>query len=236
MIRWLVTAEHAGRDIPAEVATCFAQDSAVLDTHEAYDPGTWDMAQALGQQADACYIHPTSRLVVEINRSLHHPKLFSRFTKPLPQEIRQQLIQRYYLPHRQSVEHWIRQQVADGYQVYHVGVHSFTPVLGEKIRNADIGLLYDPASPMETAFANDWLHLLRAHNPALICRRNYPYLGKADGFTTYLRKLFPNSYAGIELEVNQRHAQTPTSFTTEMSNLLLVSWQEVQKRYFGGRY
>jgi hypothetical protein len=37
-------------------------------------------------------------------------------------------------------------------------------------------------------------------------RRNYPYLGKADGFTTYLRRHFPvDRYAGVEFEVNPKH-------------------------------
>jgi hypothetical protein len=33
------------------------------------------------------------------------------------------------------------------------------------------------------------------------------YLGKADGFTTYLRKQFPESYIGIEIEINQKFAE-----------------------------
>lgn len=37
---------------------------------------------------------------------------------------------------------------------------------------------------------------------------NYPYRGRADGFTTQLRKRFPiKAYAGVELEVNQKHHQ-----------------------------
>ena len=37
-------------------------------------------------------------------------------------------------------------------------------------------------------------------------RRNYPYAGKGDGLTSYLRRRFPpGAYVGIELEVNQRH-------------------------------
>ena len=43
-----------------------------------------------------------------------------------------------------------------------------------------------------------------AEDPELSVRFNYPYLGKADGFPTYLRKLFPDNYSGIELEVNQK--------------------------------
>ena len=37
-------------------------------------------------------------------------------------------------------------------------------------------------------------------------RFNYPYAGRADGLTTALRRRFPDAaYAGIELEINQRH-------------------------------
>ena len=36
-------------------------------------------------------------------------------------------------------------------------------------------------------------------------RRNYPYAGKGDGLTSYLRQRFAHGdYLGIELEVNQR--------------------------------
>jgi hypothetical protein len=42
--------------------------------------------------------------------------------------------------------------------------------------------------------------------PAFSVRRNYPYRGTADGFTTYLRRQLSSSpYLGIELEINQRH-------------------------------
>jgi hypothetical protein len=35
-------------------------------------------------------------------------------------------------------------------------------------------------------------------------RRNYPYTGKSDGFTAYLRKRFDaDRYVGVELEINQ---------------------------------
>ncbi|MEN9581780.1 MAG: hypothetical protein RJA70_4789, partial [Pseudomonadota bacterium] len=40
--------------------------------------------------------------------------------------------------------------------------------------------------------------------PAARLRRKYPYLGKADGLTTALRREFaPAAYLGLELEVNQ---------------------------------
>ena len=40
--------------------------------------------------------------------------------------------------------------------------------------------------------------------PALRVRRNYPYTGKSDGLTAYLRRRFDaDRYLGIELEINQ---------------------------------
>ena len=46
----------------------------------------------------------------------------------------------------------LRAAVAARKQVLHVAVHSFTPVLHGERRNADVGLLYDPARPRERAF------------------------------------------------------------------------------------
>jgi len=49
---------------------------------------------------------------------------------------------------------------------------------------------------------------LRARLPYWITRRNYPYLGCSDGFTTWLRQRFPERcYVGIELEINQKHVR-----------------------------
>jgi predicted N-formylglutamate amidohydrolase len=74
------------------------------------------------------------------------------------------------------------------------------------VRNADIGLLYDPARRGEAELCRRWQARLRASAPELKVRRNYPYAGKSDGFTTYLRRRFPAKvYVGIELEINQKH-------------------------------
>ena len=48
--------------------------------------------------------------------------------------------------------------------------------------------------------------MLREAASDLRTRRNYPYRGRADGFVTALRlRHAARDYAGIELEVNQRH-------------------------------
>ena len=39
-------------------------------------------------------------------------------------------------------------------------------------------------------------------------RRNYPYQGRGDGLTRYLRARFDDAaYCGIELEINQKHVR-----------------------------
>jgi hypothetical protein len=73
------------------------------------------------------------------------------------------------------------------------------------VRTADVGFLYDPARPGEVALATRWLEALRALRPDLRLRRNYPYLGKSDGLTFRMRRRYPpETYVGIELEVNQQ--------------------------------
>ena len=88
----------------------------------------------------------------------------------------------------------------------HISSHSFTPELNGEVRNADIGLLYDPRRIGERRFCELWKVAFAAAAPALRVRRNYPYAGKNDGFTALLRKRHgPNDYVGIELEINQMH-------------------------------
>jgi predicted N-formylglutamate amidohydrolase len=89
--------------------------------------------------------------------------------------------------------------------VVHVSSHSFTPELHGKMRNADVGLLYDPARSGEVEFCELWKKSLAVCAPELKVRRNYPYAGKGDGLTRYFRTQFSRAeYIGIELEINQR--------------------------------
>jgi predicted N-formylglutamate amidohydrolase len=87
----------------------------------------------------------------------------------------------------------------------HLGSHSFTRVKSGVVRNADIGLLYDPRRASEREFCRKWRDALRTLAPRWVVRFNYPYHGYSAGLTTELRKRMPaDVYAGIELEVNQK--------------------------------
>ena len=73
----------------------------------------------------------------------------------------------------------------------------------------DVGVLYDPARPMELACAREIVRVLRRDTTLrILC--NYPYRGTSDGHTSSLRKRFlDEEYSGIELEVNQAIIDTP---------------------------
>jgi len=203
----ILSCEHGGNRIPRELAPCFASRVAqrALASHRGYDLGALDVAKALAKHFRAPLVYSTvSRLVVDLNRTLGHPKLFSEFVRDLPPETRARIIDRYYSPHRARVDSSIRGALDTGMRVIHIGVHSFTPQLDGEVRNADASFLYDPSRLAEKELCARWRAALCARLPDLRVRRNYPYRGTDDGLTTHLRRSFPpRRYLGIELEINQ---------------------------------
>ena len=108
-----------------------------------------------------------------------------------------------------------------GFEVYHIGIHSFTHQLHGKERNTDVGLLYDPSRNEEKAWAGWWAPLLEMKGLAV--RRNYPYFGTSDGFITQMRNKFPSGYAGIELEINQRFVTKQGKFQKHIGQAIVQS-------------
>ena len=163
------------------------------------------MARALARAFRAPLVTSTvSRLLVELNRSIGHPHLFSEAIRAAPAELRAAIVGRYYRPYRARVERLVSEPISRGRRVIHVSSHSFTPELDGEVRQADVGLLYDPGRNAEAQLCARWRASLAALAPEVRVRRNYPYAGKSDGLTSYLRRNFPQaSYVGVELEVNQ---------------------------------
>lgn len=203
----LITCEHGGNEIPGRWASLFAQHQALLASHRGYDPGALDIATALSTAFDAPLISScTSRLLIDLNRSLHNPGVWSEQTASLSLAERSEIIAAHYLPYRQAVSALVDQALAAGKPVLHLSSHSFTPSLNGKLRHADVGLLYDPGRPGEVQFAQRWRAALLARDPSLRVRRNYPYAGRNDGLTRSLRQAHPpDVYLGLELELNHVH-------------------------------
>jgi predicted N-formylglutamate amidohydrolase len=203
---FLVTCEHGGNRIPAPYRSLFHGYQALLDTHCGYDPGALLMARALARAFGALLVTSTiSRLLIDLNRSIGHPQLFSAATRGTPANLRAKIVEQHYRPYRVQVERFVRHSVSRGRRVIHISSHSFTPEFDGRMRRADVGLLYDPGRRGEAELCARWKGSLAASAPLLRVRRNYPYAGKGDGLTSHLRLRFPpGAYVGIELEVNQK--------------------------------
>ncbi len=204
MIRWVLTCEHGGHRVPAEWRHLFHGAEDILRSHRGWDRGALCTFRTLAPEiADEAFYSTTTRLLVDLNRSPHHRAVFSEFTRDLPAADRASLLRRHYHPWRRRVADRIRRWRLQGHSVIHISVHSFTPVLDGHVRNADVGLLYDPGRELEKAVCRRWRKWLTRLSPDCRVRLNYPYRGTADGFTKWLRQEHPTGYAGIELELNE---------------------------------
>ncbi len=209
-----LSCEHGGHLVPTDYRSLFQGAADVLTSHRGWDPGSLSVAKSLERRLAAPLMALTvTRLLVEVNRSPGHRRLFSEFTRTLDDETKQEILQEYYFPYRNRVQTWISRRVEQGCSVVHVSSHSFTPQWNGRTRTADIGLLYDPRRQPEKQFCRQWIEALRHVSSELRVRCNYPYLGKADGLTTHLRRHFPpRRYLGIELEVNQALVNRSSTF------------------------
>lgn len=212
-IALLVTCEHGGNVVPPPYEFCFRDDRRVLDTHRAYDRGALELARQLADYLGTVLIESTvTRLLVDLNRSLTNPRIFSPYTGSLDGAERKPILEQYYHPYRCQVERTIEANTRVAACTVHISVHSFTPCLNGIERNADVGLLYDPTREAEKRLCRVWQQELGKRRPDVRIRRNYPYRGTDDGLTRYLRRRFDvDRYLGIELEINQSWPATVVS-------------------------
>ncbi|MFY9241889.1 MAG: N-formylglutamate amidohydrolase [Polaribacter sp.] len=225
-MKLILTCEHGGNEIPKKYGSYFKSHQVVLDTHRGFDLGALDVFNYLKPLANFEHSSTISRLLIELNRSLHHPNLFSEFTKKLSLSEKNELISTHYLPYRNTVENEIRKYINQNELVIHLSIHSFTPILNNVERNCDIGLLYDSRLPQEKQIATVLKDDILSKNNDLIVRYNYPYLGKADGFTSYLRTKFAENYVGIEVEINQKYAEK-NSMQSDLKTVLFDIFSEL---------
>lgn len=235
---YLISCEHGGNRVPAVYAPLFGRSRALLSSHRGYDAGALAMAREMSAALQApLFAATTTRLLVDLNRSIGHPGLYSEITRDLSATERREILERWYRPHRLAIETEVAQLAAQGRRVAHIASHSFVPVLEGETRNADIGLLYDPARSDEAEFCARWRELLLRGEPGLCVRRNYPYRGAADGLTAYLRKRYgERQYLGVELELNQKHVRARAGEWRAMRRLVsetLVQLRDMEMRRSG---
>jgi hypothetical protein len=128
---------------------------------------------------DAAFSATTTRLLVDLNRSLHHPEVFSEFTRPLPAaRPRGDSSDRWWRPWREAVADPDRRWRRRAMRFAISRCTASRRCSAERIRNADIGLLYDPARPSERDFCLRWQAMLAesrlAGAPQLSLPRHVP--------------------------------------------------------------
>jgi predicted N-formylglutamate amidohydrolase len=203
-VRLLLSCEHAFPIIPKPYVQLLAGARHLLHSHRGYDIGAAEVCRGLEGMAEASFYGGCSRLLIDLNRSLHHRGVFSDYSQHLPRAAREEIVARYYTPFRSAVLVAVEEIIARDGGVLHLSVHSFTPVLLGVVRSNDIGILYDPRRPGEKELARRLATALQTIDPSLALRMNYPYRGVADGHTTALRRRCgERGYLGLELEINQ---------------------------------
>ena len=221
----VITCEHGGNRIPLPYRALFEAHRALLKTHRGYDPGALRMARDLSAAFAAPLVSAVvSRLLVDLNRSLGHPRLHIEVARDAPAALRSRILAEHYQPYRARAEYTVGRAIAERGRVFHLSSHSFTPELNGRVRDADIGLLYDPARPGEAELCARWKSALNAMAPGLTVRRNYPYAGKGDGLTSWFRRrLPPEVYVGVELEINQKHVFGARDAWTALRRVVVAS-------------
>jgi predicted N-formylglutamate amidohydrolase len=210
-VKIVLSCEHSSRAVPNHWRHVIDPSSRVLSSHRGYDVGARELATILADRFHApLFAGRATRLLVDLNRPRHHPGVFSTYTRPLPDDDKQRLLRELHTPHWKHVSECVEASLKRSCPVVHVSVHTFTPRLGAQKRNADVGLLYDPTRPAESALCSAWQSCLMELGGGLRVRRNYPYRGVGAGLTSSLRKRLASlAYVGVELEVNQRLTKQP---------------------------
>lgn len=210
----ILTCEHASNKLPASFKR--AVPARALKTHRAYDIGAVQVFRKLVNFAKPEFYSEGkfSRLFIDLNRTITNKSAFSDYLRDNTKAKAQATA--YWTEYRTAIEKFVESALKPGSpnlskqaakaapSVVHMGIHSFTPELNGKVRNTDIGILYDPRRPQERAYANVIKAEIKRLYPAMKVRFNYPYKGTTDGLTTTLRKKFGARYVGIEIEINQK--------------------------------
>lgn len=229
----IITCEHGGHAIPRPYRSLFKGQGELLASHRSYDLGALGLARRMAARFDApLYAALTSRLLVDMNRSIGHPRLFSSFTRTLPEKEKQRILHEYYVRHRDPIEEAVRRRIAAGGSVVHIACHSFAPLLDGRARSMDVGLLYDPQREDEQRLCAAWKKSLIDRWPAGRIRRNAPYKGVSDGLATCFRKRLAQRYIGIELEINQRDYIGDKARWRRLSAAVIDSLQTALQAHF----
>lgn len=202
----VLTCEHGSEAMPPGFSFC-AEDAWLEGTHWAFDLGaaalTRELASALGAGA---VIAGFSRLVVDPNRPLDSDTLIRDVAEGRP-------IAMNVTVDAASLERRIAL-----WRAYHsaldrlflesraplaLSVHSFTPVYEGRVREIEVGVLFDREEELAVALAG------RFHEAGFAVRLNEPYSGKEGLIYSVSAHAAVSGRRALELELRQDLAVRP---------------------------
>src|SRR3982751_7131735 len=129
--RLVITCERARSVVRERYRPLFDGREHLLPTHRGWDPGALLLAREMAERFDApLYYEETTRLLVDLNRSVGNPELHSEATHHLSLRERREILDVYYHPHRKRVAAAVAEAVrTSDDRIVHIASHSFTPEL-----------------------------------------------------------------------------------------------------------
>jgi predicted N-formylglutamate amidohydrolase len=207
---FLLTADHAGRAIPASLHNLGVSE-AERQRHIAWDIGIAGVTEHLSELLDATAVLQTySRLVIDCNRDPSWPSAMpetSEYT-PIPgnrnltKEARDARVAEVFAPYHDRIRQLLDARAHR--RTVLVAMHSFTPSFKGESRAMQVGMLYNK----DARLAHILLDLLR-QEPDLIVGDNAPYAITEDSDYSVPTHGEKRGLPHIEIEIRQDLIATP---------------------------
>ncbi len=170
--------EHASNVVPESLNNLgLSPDD--LQRHIAYDIGAEGVSRLLSKLLDApLVLHRYSRLAYDCNRSPEHPGAMPEVSevfeipgnRNLSPEDKLARITALYRPFHEKIAKLLDRRAVHGRSTLFVTIHSFTKNYQGKIRDVEVGLLFDRDARMANALVKSF--------PGFDTRLNEPYSAK----------------------------------------------------------
>ncbi len=207
----VLTCEHASGAVPRYLRSLRA-DRELLASHRVLDLGAWEVARTLSRELRATAIGGRySRLVVDLNRAPGDPGLILpcidgrriSFNTGLSALTVGRRVLRHHAPYHAEIDRQVARRVFAGIRPLLLSVHSFTPRLGGREREFDIGILYGVQGSYGRRLARSLRRL------GFSVAMNRPYSGRRGVIYAAARHGANYFIPYLELEINQALLRAP---------------------------
>lgn len=201
----VILCDHATNHVP-EAYQALGLASHHFDEHIAFDIGAEAVTRKMCEMMNiSAVLGPVSRLLIDCNRELDHPTLIPPSSDgiiiPANQDLTTDAVARrvdaFYTPFHNAAEATIDRHLDAGVSPLVVGMHSFTPNMGDEDRPWHIGFLWND----DPRLAQAMIGLLERETD-LVIGDNLPYSGK-DLYHTMQKHGADRGLAQTTIEIRQ---------------------------------